>query len=793
MLDATWPFAIPIGLSAFLLFSVEPLVGRLVLPVFGGTPSVWATVLFFFQTVLLLGYLYAHVSVTRFGRFGPYVHLALAGVAFIMLLAAPSTIAPLRNEATAPVINLIGILIGLIGLPGLVLTATTPLLSGWFNAARDEGEGDPYWLYALSNAGSLLALLAYPLLIEPRLGLSGQRGIWAIGYVGLVLLVGLAALRALPDITPRPFGYFRPAEMIGAPAVPGSAIDWPRRGRWLLLAAIPSGLLAAVTNFIATDLVSAPLLWVIPLSIYLVSFIVAFSPRAGGVLKVCAIATPAAVTLLWVPYGSAGGWPILVLLALELLAFGVVAIGLHGRLAQDRPDPAHLTEFYLVISTGGALASAFVAIMAPSLFPDVWEYPILLVGALAALAVLAQPITLRRPTSATAAPAMVPVPGTGSAQVAWPDRGPGYRPRSVAPTRPAPTPATGTGGFSLGNLNFGPFFQGLPSRLIPYAIPAVALGGVLMLAGAQAAEAGIRWLLVGALILAVGGRPWFLVGATAFVMVLASTVLKPGVEVQARSFFGVSQVLRQEGLTTLLNGTTLHGTQRTEPGQERKPTSYYTNPGPVADIMAIGANSSAVDPKDVAVVGLGSGTIAAYKDAWMAMTFFEIDPVVIRIAEDPRYFTYLDGAPGAPEIVEGDARLSLIDEPSGRYDLLVLDAFSSDVIPVHLLTVEAIADQLRVVKPDGVIAFHLSNRYYDLSAPVVAALAGQGLTALERTTSQEEAALDSTTIRGHWVVATSNIDHINAFRASGWTDAFPATRPFTDDYADLLSYLKLGF
>ena len=746
VLDATLPFALPIGLSAFLLFSVEPLVGRLVLPVFGGAAAVWATILFFFQAVLLAGYLYGHLSVTRLGRWGPPVHLVLAALAFWVLVNAPSRIDGLRNEAAIPVIDLIGILIAIIGLPAFVLTTTTPLLSGWFHAARhEERQGDPYWLYALSNAGSLVALLAYPLLIEPRLGLATQRGVWVIGFALLLGLIGWAAFRALPDIIARPRGYSLAPEQrlvtsIGASAAP-AAIDWPRRLRWLLLAAVPSGLLSAVTNFIVTDLVSAPLLWVMPLALYLVSFIVAFSPHGGRAIGVAVAAAPAMVTLLWVPYGSAGGWPILVLVATELVAFAAVAIALHGRLARDRPGPDHLTEFYLIISTGGALASAFVALVAPNFFPDIWEYPILLVGALAALALIA-----------------------GSPSV---------------PNR------------TTGGLKFGPFFAGLPTRFLPYVIGAGLLATMLVVSESVAAEAGVRWLLVGGLILLVGGRPWFLVLSTAVVLVLASLVLEPSVEFRSRSFFGVTEVLGVDdgASTVLMNGTTVHGTQFSDAARQRTATTYYGTNGPAGDIFAVGADSSAVDPKAIGIVGLGAGTLAAYKDNWMAMTFFEIDPVVIRVAQDPNYFTFLSSAPGAPDIIEGDARLSLADESDGRYDLLVLDAFSSDSVPVHLLTLEAVRDQVRTMAPDGVIAFHISNRYYDLAPAIGAALNELGLVALQR----EGDGSGDGEIPSRWLAASRSSERISEFRARGWEVAVPADHPFTDDYADLLSYLRLGF
>ncbi|MEA2613161.1 MAG: hypothetical protein QOI52_1120, partial [Chloroflexota bacterium] len=653
LLGATLPFALPIGLSAFLLFSVEPLVGRLVLPIFGGTPAVWATVLFFFQGVLLVGYLYGHLSVTRLGSWGPPLHLVVAGLAVGTLLIAPGRVAELRIESVPPVLDLIRILFVVIGLPALVLTTTTPLVSGWFEASRErQTVGDGYWLYALSNGGSLLALIAYPLLIEPRLALSAQRAVWAVGYALLVVLLAVAASRAIPALRARLVTVATADALAPVSAAAASVpIDWARRGRWLLLAAIPSGLLSAVTTFIATDLVSAPLLWVVPLSLYLLSFIIAFSPRGGRLVGWAAVAAPAMVTVLWVPYGSAGGWPVLAVLAMELLAFGIVAVALHGRLAQDRPDPSRLTEFYLILSLGGALASAFVALVAPTLFPGVWELPILLVGALVALAL-------------------------------------------VAPKIPARA-------HSARRLDFSPFLGDIRTRLLPYAVAAALLVVALVSTGALAREAGIRWLLVGGVILLVGARPWFLAVSTAFVLALATFVLQPPAEFRDRSFFGVTEVLRSSNgeLTLLMNGTTVHGSQATDPAQARTPQSYYVRNGPVGDIFGIQAATHAF--RTVGIAGLGGGALATYAGPDTSMTFFEIDPVVIQVASDPRYFTYLSGAETQPTVVEGDARLSFEDEPDGRYDLLIMDAFSSDSVPVHLLTAEAIADEIRITAPDG--------------------------------------------------------------------------------------------
>ncbi|MFL5668173.1 MAG: spermidine synthase [Chloroflexota bacterium] len=735
ILGTTLPFALPIGLSAFLLFSVEPLIGRLVLPVFGGTPAVWATVLFFFQAVLLVGYLYGHVSVTRLGRWGPPLHLAVTGLAVIALVVAPPHVATLRNEAVAPVVDLIRILVVLIGLPALVLTTTTPLVSGWFEAARARGDdGDGYWLYALSNAGSLLALLAYPLLIEPRLSLTAQRSIWSVGYVALVVLLALAGTRALPALRDRVAARAATRETTS-----DEAIDWRRRMRWLLVAAVPSGLLSAVTTFIATDLVSAPLLWVAPLAIYLLSFVIAFSPRGKRWVRWAVIAAPAMITILWVPYGSAGGWPVLAVLVMELVAFAIVAIALHGRLADDRPAPSHLTEFYLVISLGGALASAFVAIVAPLVFPGVWELPILLVAALVGLALVT----------------------------------------------PAPRRAKAKG------LDFSPFFHGARRRLVPYAV----LGGLLLAAlvatHALATEAGVRWLLVGALLLLVGGRPWFLAIATGFVLALATFVLQPPAEFRDRSFFGVTEVMYSPDgdLKLLMNGTTVHGSQSTDPAKRDTPQSYYVRSGPVGDAFSILAAEDRA--RQVGVIGLGGGAIATYVDDNTEMTFFEIDPVVIQVASDPKYFTYLADAPMRPKVVEGDARLSLADQPDGRFDMLVMDAFSSDSIPVHLLTAEAIRDEVRTLAPTGLVVFHVSNRYYDLTPPIAAAVRELGLTVLGKEHTPG-AVHEPGETPSKWLAASADPATLDALRQKGWHEVGAADHPFRDDYSDLLRYLQIG-
>jgi hypothetical protein len=732
-------FGAAIGLSAFLLFSVEPLVGRLALPVFGGTPAVWATVLAFFQCVLLLGYLYGHLSVTRLGMWrGAAVHVALVGAAALALLAAPTRVADLRDPTLPPVINLLGILAATIGLPAFTLTTTTPLLSAWWAARRGAG-ADAYWFYALSNAGSFAALLAYPFVLEPALGLGAQRGAWAVGFAALGLLLAGCSVQAwrtgkrvAPAATPSADVRTRIKE--------GSPIHLARRLRWLGLAAIPAGLLSAVTNQITTDLVAAPLLWIVPLAIYLATFVVAFSVRGRRVIPAAIALAPAMATLLWVPFGSAAGWPVAPLLVVEFVGFAVVATALHGRLALDRPEPARLTEFYLVISAGGVLGGSFVGILAPSIFPAVWEYPILIAGAVAAL-------------------------------------------------------AFGAGARSTGR-GFAPIIAGARVRLAPYVVVGGLLAALLVAGGSTATEAGLRWLAVGGLILFVGGPPRFFAVTTTVVLAMATFVLAPPAVFRDRDFFGVVSVVRPAGeaATVLTNGTTVHGRQSLDPALRREPASYYAKAGPLGDVFVLLESG----PRSIGAVGLGAGTIATYLRPGDALTFYEIDPLVAQVASDTRYFTYLADAAERPSIVLGDARLSLAEVAPGSFDLLVLDAFSSDAIPTHLLTVEALAEDVALLRPGGLVAVHLSNRYYDLSPAVAAAFDRLGLDALHRAYVPTEEELRAGASPARWLLAWRPSDigegTLAWLATKGWT-AVPgasSAEPLTDDHADVLRFLKLG-
>jgi hypothetical protein len=752
-----------IGLSAFLLFSVEPLVGRLALPVFGGVPAAWATVLAFFQGILLLGYLYSHVSVTRLGvRRGAVVHVGVAIVAFALLLAAPADWANLRDASIPPALNLLAILAIAVGPAAFLLTATTPLLSAWYTAVRDAetpGAVDPYWLYALSNGASLAALLAYPLLVEPALGLTAQRALWTAGIGVFIAIVVAAAVRVwvVARSVARPGTVVEPGrETAGTAGARADRIGNRRRLRWFVLAAIPTGLLTAVTTFIATDLVSAPLLWVGPLAIYLASFVVAFSGRGGTLVRWATICAPAAATLLWVPLGSAGAWPIVPLVAVELGGYAVVATALHGRLAADRPAASHLTEFYLVLALAGVVAGAFVALVAPAIFPDVWEYALLVGSAVAALAVT-------MPSAARAARGEQPQDGQARAH-----------------------------GRAL---DFSPFVAGVRGRVGPYLLVAVLLTLGLVGQGPLAVQAGTRWLLVGGLVLLLGGMPRFFALSTAVILVLAVLVLPPTPLFRERSFFGVTMVLPSFGGERLeiLNGTTLHGVQYVDDARRGRPTTYYVEEGPIGDVFRrLRAQvAPATDAgRSVGIVGLGAGSLGAYSRAGDRWTYFEIDPVVVRVAEDPAYFTYLRDAPAHPEVVVGDGRLELERVADGAHDLLVLDAFSSDAIPVHLLTVEALRDAMRTVAPGGLLAVHVSNRYYDLGPAVAAAARDLGLAALRRVYSPTPAGEEMGAIGSIWMVLARDPGLLAPLADAGWESVpVDGIAAITDDRPDILRFL----
>jgi hypothetical protein len=636
-------FTITILLGAFLLFAVQPLVGKLLLPWLGGTPAVWNTCMVFFQTVLLAGYAYAHL-LTRLrdarGQVLLHVVVMAAGLAALPIALRPGSGPPV---AASPIPWLIVTLVLAAGLPLFVVSANAPLLQRWFASTKDPLARDPYFLYAASNAGSLAALLAYPVLIEPVAGLDQQRLGWSAGFAlfaGLVLACGLLHLA-------------RQRASENAAAADTAAAAPPSRRQyaiWLVLAFVPSSLMLAVTQHITTDVAAVPLLWVVPLAIYLVTYIVAFARRqpvsrnVWSWLVVIVTLPVLAVASLWTKFPAA------LALGMHLALLFVGAMACHGRLAGSRPHPKYLTGFYLAIALGGALGGAFNAIIAPQVFESVVEYPL----------VIALVFLLRDRAA---------VGRAGSVVARWANRG----------------------------------------------------------------------LDVAVVLLTVAVLPFFT--TVAGLEVLASD----------RTFFGVHRIAADEDRSWIgyFNGTTLHNVVIAE--HPRRPLAYYHDDTGIGRLYRQLAGDPRLDR--VGVVGLGAGALAARARSGQHYTFYEIDPAVVRIARDTDYFTYLSGMPRPPTIVVGDGRLALAREPDGEFGVIVLDAFSSDSIPAHLLTVEAIDLYFRKLAPDGLLAVHATNRYLDLGLLVGGLARDRGLIALEWLGAYDvEPAYDEGILRARWIV-----------------------------------------
>lgn len=649
-------FALVIFAGSFLLFLIQPLVARLALPQLGGAPNVWNSAMLVFQLLLLGGYGYAHWLSRWPLRRQALIHIALLLVAAVVLpIALPRIAPPAAGWEVLWVPGLLGLAVGPVF---LLVAAQASLIQRWFAAAPDAG--NPYPLYAASNLGSFTGLLAYPLWLEPRFALSAQSALWSLGYGVLILLTALAAAQR-----------WKTAEKNDGAAAAPEPLE--HRGRpagrvvllWLALAAVPSGLMLSTTTLLTTDLMAMPLLWVIPLGLYLLSFSVAFS-EVGHWTRILTRMAPvlllAAGSFAMVSGGQAN--PAIALAMVGLLF--VLAVALHGRLYALRPDPSQLTFFYLVVAAGGALGGAFTALVAPVLFDWIYEHAILL---LAAAALLPQTLVIERM-------------------------------RRFLQERPA-------------------------GRTIVAALVLLAILLAYLLHRATEAGDGETILALFATLTLIGvalvAIRWAFVAVAALLMLgmggLATLALSLEGE-RARTYFGVYSVVETEGgrFRQLNHGTTNHGRQWLDPERRSDPTSYY---GRSAGI-GIALNAAAPDA-EIGVVGLGAGTLACYRQPGQRWSFFEIDPQILSYSRDGSFTFLSDCAPDARMVV-GDARLELAEERQDRFDLLAIDAFSSDSIPLHLMTEEAFATYGRALAPDGLLLVHISNRFIDL-APMVSALA----------------------------------------------------------------------
>jgi hypothetical protein len=711
-----------------LLFVVQPMVAKTLLPRLGGAPSVWATSVLFFQAALLAGYAYAHRVRRLTGRRQLALHALLLLLPLPLLPHAPIESAPPAGSF-APMLWLLGTLASTVGAPFFVLAAGTPLFQSWLSRTREAP--DPYSLYAASNAGSLIALCSYPVVIEPAFGLAHQRELWAWAYRAYAVLALGCAIRAGSawddSMSPEP-----------PPGDEGSRYTLPRRLMWVALAAAPSSSMLGVTSTLTTDVAAMPFLWVLPLALYLLTFVAAFSRSAILPPGVWARMLPAAAvvfTLLWTTKATE---PLSIVVPAHLTAFFIAAMACHTELARRKPHPRDLTAYYLLIGLGGVVGGAFNSLLAPVLFEDWIETP---------LAFIASCLLVPR--------------GSGRATTGL-----------VARTDLAVPAAIGAATLLLVKLGDAYGASDQMREVVTAGIPAFLVYLV--------SERRIRF------------------GLTLFAVLWAAgqdTAVRGQPRLTDRSFYGVHRVTRvvsrENGgaFHQLYHGTTIHGAQRVEsetgaPREPREPLAYYSRTSPVGRLFL--SFRSRPGPRRIGLVGLGAGSLLAYAEAGQRWTLFEIDPMVKRIAEDERYFSYLSEARKRGvevDVVLGDARLTM-SSAADSFDLLVLDAFTSGAIPVHLLTREAFGLYGARLAPDGTLALHISNRHLDL-APLVRATANDlGFTALiEEDVATIPVSAGAQTLGSRWAFLTRSPE---ALRSRGERGA----RVWTDDHSDLWSLFQ---
>jgi spermidine synthase len=727
-----WTFTGTTFLSALLLFAIQPMFAKTVLPVLGGSPSVWSVSVFFFQTALLGGYLYAHLLINKApAHLTGLIHL---GVCLAAAICLPIGMVGWVGEPPAgdPYLWQLGLFAASIGLPFMAVSANAPLLQAWFARTGHPNARDPYFMYAASNLGSLIALLGYPFLLEPAFGLSELTHLWAYAYGLLVLAIGGS------------FFLMRGAQVGGVPetaaaAPAGAATDVPaaaptltNRLTWVGLAFVPSALVTAYTVHITTDVASAPLLWVIPLAIYLLTFVLVFRDRpliARESLLFLHLVALAVALIALAQYTNS--WHIVSLTGLAV--FVTTALLAHRTLYEARPAPVHLTEFYLWMSLGGALGGMFTALVAPQIFSEIYEYPLLLALSMACRpgALKVSQERLRNEGVALLAVAIA------LALLFW--AGGGWSlPNISVNVRLGILALAAVGGAAFCYQN----------RWVPLA--AIAAVGVAVIIAVPDIASSMRpqifryvtptmvavCVLTLGMLACVKHAPLQLAaaGTVCLALVTMQSEVKRGAA--ERSFFGVYRMQitpngeRTSLFRTLVHGTTLHGAQRVAdikqgklaPADDTVPTTYYYPGSPMGQTIAKRREILAAKGEKgrYGIVGLGTGSSSCHIQEGETFKFFEIDPTVIKIAKNPKNFTFISKCQPDIDIAVGDARLTIKKEADASFDLFIIDAFSSDAIPVHMLTKEAVELFLSKLKPEGVVVLHTSNRYLDLNSVLAA-------------------------------------------------------------------------
>lgn len=723
-------------LSAFLLFLIQPMAGKMLLPIFGGTPSVWNACMVFFQTVLLCGYGYAHLLMNqRDIRRRSRLHLLfmLSGLVCLPLALHAGTVPPADAD---PTLFLLYRLTLRVGLPFFIVSSSAPVLQGWFSRTGHPAAGDPYFLYAASNFGSLLALLGYPLIVEPLFPVREQSLFWSAGYLLLIVLFGICRFWLVRRASPLPAARDNtPERSSGVAAAP----SMQRRLFWLFCAFVPSGLMLGTTTYITTNLAAIPLLWVLPLALYLLSFILVFARKQ---------LLPHALVVRLMPYAAIAFAPFFflsirisefILIPLHLAMFFLTGLFCHGELAARRPAPRYLTAFYFWMSVGGVLGGMFNTLIAPLVFNRIIEYPLTLF--LACLLLPQVDAGRHRGTERMK-------------DVLWP--------------------------LLLGGC-----------IIVLFRIAA------FLPAGHHRPVFPLAFVIAGMVCFSFKGRRMRFTLAFGVLLLAMAHVndLAKGEQVYAcRNFFGVKRVVvdTRPGVRYLYHGTTVHGSQSLTPGQTNRPLTYYHRSGPIADVFN-GFDFSGGKNR-VAVIGLGVGSLASYALPDQHFTFYEIDPDVKRIAGNGSFFGFLSGCRGSYDVVLGDGRLTLARSDPGEFDIIVLDAFSSDAIPVHLLTCEALALYLEKLQPDGLLVFHISNRFLNLEPLMVGLADTFGLRCLIRRDFVDEKDPDQVgKMPSDYAVMGREGGAIRRLAEdSHWQPAAPGVTPlvWTDRFSNLFRLLK---
>jgi SAM-dependent methyltransferase len=716
-------FVATIVTGSFLLFLVQPMVARMALPRLGGAPAVWNSAMVVFQALLLAGYAYAHVATRLRPRFQAALHIGLFALAALWLPIG--LLAETLPPGVSPAVWAPWFLFTSIGPLFFIVSAQAPLMQRWY--ALESARGEPWALYAASNLGSFAGLLSYPLLVEPLLTLRQQSLLWSVGYALLVLLVGLCAL-TIPG---------HAVEVRHRPTTPAPPLR--RILLWMGYAAVPSGLMLSTTTHLTTDIVAVPMLWVVPLGLYLLSFVIAFADRrriADGFTGVAPI-----VLLIGGGFAfSEGATQPLFNATVGLGVLLVTAVGLHTALYRLRPDPERLTAFYLAMAGGGMLGGIFCAILAPLLYDWAYEHPALMIAA--ALLVPQRPL--------------FGFAGTLPRAAAWALLAAAFLLSWLGDTKP----------LAWIDKSWAAMFS-------------VAIALLALLFVGRRLRFGLAFL---ALMLSYGG--WQKVRQSAEGM-------------RTRSYFGIYTVetRRLPPARILTHGTTLHGVQSLLPGEALLPTSYYARGSGVGHALASAPVLYGPNAR-IGIVGLGAGTLTCYALPGEDWRIFEIDPAIVRIAR--ARFTFLSGCAPRARILLGDARLSLSREPTGSLDILALDAFSSDAVPMHLLTREALGVYRRVLAPSGLLLVHISNRYLNL-APVLAAAAVKdhwAAAGLQYEPSVEDVAHNMSV--SVWVALSPDPQAIERLKQASGPDRlrwkalkpWPGFEGWTDDHASILPILE---